>query len=187
MRISARIILIAVTATASAFAQPREGKTKELSLSGSYQNRVSEGSPSSGAFLVSPRLGFFVFEGLELEPEVTLMFASGSEPVYLVNGNISYNFPPGGKTMPFLLAGYGIANTVPVFNIPFSRSTFSVGVLNLGAGVKAFLGEDVAIRFEYRFQHFRADGPSFNYGWGSYTQKVDTKLHTVQFGFSVLL
>jgi len=182
------LLTIIALATTSIIAQPREGKNKELSLSGGYQNYSSgSSSGSSGAFLLSPRLGFFVIEGLELEPEVIVMFASGSDAVYMFNGNVSYNFISGGKAVPFVLLGYGIANTVPVFNVPITRTDFSVNVLNAGAGVKAFLKEDIAIRFEHRYQKFSGEGGTINYGYFAYTQKVDTRIHTVQFGLSVLL
>ena len=183
-----QIVLFAAIAMASAFAQPREGKSKEPSISGSYQNYSSGGSSeSSGAFLISPRLGFFVVEGLELEPELLAMFGSGSDPVYMLNGNISYNFISGGKGVPFLLIGYGLANTVPVFNVPAIKTDFKVDVLNVGGGVKAFLREDIAIRFEYRYQKFSGQGETSIYSYYSYTQKIDTRIHTVQFGLSILL
>lgn len=177
-----------VMAASSLLAQPREGKYKEMSLSGSYQNYSSgSSSGSSGAFLISPRVGFYVHEGLELEPELLLMFASGSDPVYVLNGNVSYNFLSVGKGIPFLLVGYGLANTVPIFNVPIGKTGFTVGVLNVGGGVKAFLHEDIAIRIEYRYQNFSGEGEKLNFGGFSYTQKTDISIHTAQFGLSVLL
>jgi len=174
----------------AAQAQPREGKTRELSVSGSYQRYSSGSSSSSSAFLISPRLGIFVHRGFEIEPEVLLMFATGAT-VYVLNGNVSYNFVGEGKAVPFLLLGYGIANTVPLFNIPTTKVEYSVGVLNVGAGVKAFLTEDIALRFEYRYQNFSGDGGTTNYSFSGYsysiTRKIDVRLHTVQFGLSVLL
>jgi len=181
------MLLIALTATAS-LAQPREERNHELSLSGSYQNYSSESSSgSSGAFLISPRLGFYVVQGLEIEPEFLVMLSSGSDPVYVLNGNISYNFLSAGKTVPFILAGYGLANTVPFFGVPLLRTDFTVGVLNLGAGIKAFVKEDIAVRVEYRFQVFSGEGETTISSSFSYTHKVDITVHTVQFGISILL
>ena len=159
-----------------------------MSISGSYQNYSSEGSSgSSGAFLISPRFGFFVVEGLELEPELLFMVSSGSDPVYMLNGNISYNFTHSGTTVPFLLAGYGVANAIPFFNVPLSKMDFTVGVLNLGAGTKIFFNENVALRVEYRYQSFNGENTRVFAGSFSYTEKVDLRIHTIQFGFSVLL
>lgn len=187
MKIARLMVIIVLTAT-TVHAQPREGKTRELSLSGSYQNYSSgNSSGSSGAFFISPRLGFFVLEGLELEPEILLLLSSGSVPAYLLNGNISYNFISAGKSVPFVLLGYGIANTVPLFNVPFLSTDFGVGVLNAGAGVKIFLKENIALRVEYRYQKFSGEGSTGIIGFFTYTQRVDTRIHTVQFGLSVLL
>jgi hypothetical protein len=182
------VIAVAAFSAVSLLAQPREGKTKELGLSGMYQN-YSTGSSSgnTSALLISPRLGFFVVEGLELEPELFLLFPSSGDPVYVLNGNVSYNFKPDGNTLPFILLGYGYANTVPFLNIPLVKTDFGVGVLNLGAGIKAFLEEDIAVRFEYRYQQFRGEGETTVSGIYFYTQKVDTRIHSVQFGLSVLL
>ena len=180
-------MIIITLAAASIFAQPNEERNRELSLSGSYQNISSgSGSGSSGAFLISPRLGFFVHKGLELEPEVLLLISSGGDPVYMLNGNISYNFISKGKVVPFLLAGYGLANTVPFFNIPLLRTDFTVGVLNLGVGIKSFITDDVAIRVEYRFQKFTGQKET-TYSYYSYSNEVDYRIHTVQFGLSILL
>jgi opacity protein-like surface antigen len=183
-----QFIMIIVLTTTSLLAQPREGKKKELSISGSFQNFSSGSSSNSSAALhTSVRLGFFVKGGLELEPEVLLMISSGADPVYVLNGNVSYNFISAGKGVPFLLVGYGFANTVPFLNIPFMKTDFGIGVLNIGGGMKGFLSEDVALRFEYRYQRFTGQGRTIGYGYYSYTQKIDTRIHTVQFGFSVLL
>jgi hypothetical protein len=51
---------------------------------------------------LSPRLGFFVYKGLELEPEILFMVGSGADPVYMLNGNISYNFISKGKVVPYI-------------------------------------------------------------------------------------
>jgi opacity protein-like surface antigen len=179
-------ICVGILASVPLLAQPGEGRTKELSLSGAYQSySTDESSESKQAFVISPRLGIFVLHACEIEPELVAMLPSGGDIVYMLNGNVSYNFIGEGKGVPFVLLGYGIANTVPLFNIPTWKADFGVGVLNLGGGVKAFLREDIAIRFEYRYQRFSGEGSS--YGPSSYTRKVDTRIHTVQFGLSVLL
>jgi hypothetical protein len=181
-------MMIIALAASIAPAQPREGKNMELSLSGSFQN-YSSGSSSGGssAFLISPRLGFFVVNGLEIEPEALLMLASGSDPVYVITANVSYNLISSNKGVPFILIGYGRANTVPFFNVPFMHADFGVGVVNVGAGVKIFLSEDIALRIEYRFQNFYGEGEPTTYASYSFTEKVDTRIHMVQFGLSVLL
>jgi hypothetical protein len=186
MKLSSILIAILFTAV-SLPAQPREGKHKELSLSGSYQNYSSDdGYSSRELFLISPRLGFFLVEGLEFEPEAIVMFTSGYDPVYALNGNFSYNFISQANGVPFLLLGYGVANNVPLVIAP-SRTAYSVDILNAGGGLKIFVKEDIAFRFEYRYQHFWGQRDYTVYGYGTLTDKTDATLHTVQFGFSILL
>lgn len=181
-------ILIVIMTSTVFFAQPNETKKVELSLSGGYQNYSSgSGSGSTGALLLSPRVGFYVYKGLELEPELLFLLSSGSDPMYMINGNISYNFISDGKAVPFLLVGYGLANTVPFFNLPIAKTNFNIGVLNLGIGIKMFLKEDIALRVEYRFQKFSGQSESTHYGSYSYSQKIDTRIHSVQIGISILL
>lgn len=185
-----KTVILAVTticSTLSVTSQIREGRSNELSISGAYQNISRPGHGSSGSLLLSPRLGFFVGGGVEIEPEAVLLLGSGIDAVYLLNGNVSYNFPVGPNGVPFLLAGYGIANTVPAFSVPFGKTDYVVGVLNLGAGVKIFFKEDVAVRLEYRYQNFSGKGDTYGTGMYSYTPETDYRLHTVQFGFSVLI
>jgi opacity protein-like surface antigen len=178
------LVALAVTMVSG---QPREGLNKEVSVSGSYQNYSSGSSSGGGAFLASTRLGFFLGGGFEAEPEIVMMVTSGSEPVYMLNGNVSYNFISAARGVPFLLIGYGLANTVPFFNVPTMRMDFRVGVLNIGGGLKVFVKEDIAVRLEYRYQKFSGEHETSSYGIYSLTQKVDTRIHTVQFGLSVLL
>ena len=180
-------ILIAL-ATTSVSAQPRDGKMKELSLSGSYQNYdKGTSSGSTGALLLSARLGFIAKFGLELEPEFLFMAGSRGDPVYVLNGNVAYNFVSSGRNVPFILIGYGIANTVPFLDVPSMVPGFMVGVLNIGGGFKVFLKEDIAIRLEYRFQKFSGNGEKINFGYYIYDPSVDVRLHTVHFGISILV
>ena len=180
-------LLLAIAITTSLFAQPNPQNHTEVSLSGLYQNySTANSSTSTGAFLISPRVGFYVIKGLEIEPEAMFMFISGSDPVYLLNANISYNFISSAKTVPFLLIGYGISNTVPFLNVPSYRTDFGINVFNIGGGLKTYLNENVALRVEYRYQRFSGQNEENN-GFYSYSQNVDNRIHTIQVGFSVLL
>jgi hypothetical protein len=179
------VTLIVVNAS---FGQPREGSAWEMSLSGSYQHySTGSGSSGTGVFLFSPRVGYFVLKGLELEPEIVCMLSPGNEPVYMLNGNIGYNFISGKRVVPFILVGYGMANTVPFLGVPVTRTGFMVNVLNAGGGLKVFIHDDVALRLEYRYQAFTGEGEVSNYGYYAYSHKVEAYVHSVQFGFSVLL
>jgi opacity protein-like surface antigen len=182
-----KVLIFSTLITTFLIAQPNKQKYVELSFSGSYQDYSGEQSTgSTGALLFSSRLGFFVKEGFELEPEVLFMLSSGADPTYVLNGNVSYNFFSRRASTLFILIGYGIANTVPFFNVPFGRTNFSVGVVNIGAGIKAFLSDDIALRIEYRYQRYSGSHEESSYYGHSYTQTVDSRINSVQFGFSFL-
>jgi opacity protein-like surface antigen len=183
-----QIALLSILATMTLSSQPREGNNIELGLSGSYQNRsLGSNTETVGSLIVNPRVGFYVFKGLEFEHEMVFMFFSGSTTAYNINGNISYNFISTSNTVPFLLVGYGLANTIPYFNVPLSTIDFGVNVLNLGGGLKVFLNDNVAVRIEYRFQKFSGQHENTFYSWYPFTETVDSRIHTIQFGLSVLL
>jgi len=185
MKTALFVLLIALVVPRSE-AQPRDGRKLELSLSGAYQTYSTSNSLQSvSVFFINTRLGFFVFGGLELEPEALCLLSSGSDPTYALNGNVVYNIVASAKAVPFFLVGYGTANTVPFLNVPFTRISFPVGVLNLGAGLKIFIKDDVAIRVEYRYQRFSGEARESNYGY-VYSNSVDSRIHSIQFGFSVL-
>jgi len=181
------IVLIVMTLVAIPVCAQLGPGVVEASISASLQSVSKGGGSSSTNILISPRVGFFLHDGLEIEPELVFFVPDESDVPYMVNGNVAYNFLSSSKAYPFLLVGYGIANTVPFFGIPFSRYDFTVGVLNIGGGMKALLSERVAIRVEYRFQKFSGEGPQQGYYPYVYTSKADYQLHTFQFGFSVLL
>lgn len=181
------VLLLGILTTTCLTAQPREGKHVELSLSGGFQSYSVDDNDATSAFLLTPRIGVFLIQGLELEPEFTLMTVSSGDPMYMVNANVSYNFRTSGKSVPFLLVGYGFSNTFPIFNLPVTRTDFTIGVANAGAGVKIFIADDVAVRLEYRFQYFSGEGDRQFFGSFSYQNKLEVRMHTVQVGLAVLL
>jgi opacity protein-like surface antigen len=164
----------------------------ETSFSLALQSMSSGGSSSSGGststnLLLSARIGFFPMDRFEIEPEFTVLKAENVNALYLFNANLVYNFELAtGKAHPFLLAGYGISNSFPLFDILGVNFDTTIGVLNLGAGMKVFVANNVAVRFEYRYQKFTGSksGPSYAY---SYTYTIDMNSHTVHVGFSIVL
>jgi opacity protein-like surface antigen len=168
------------------------GKKFELSISGGYHSYSSDNQSTSSVFLVSPRLGYFVYKGLEVEPELSAMFGSGGDPAYAFNGNLAYNFHAQGRALLFLLAGYGVANGIPVSGIiaaPINGLT--LGVLNLGGGLKVFFSDDVAVRVEGRYQHFTGSREIAGYWLDAVpvnqTVSYDVRLFSVEFGLTVFL
>ncbi len=106
-------------------------------------------------FLMHGRLGYFIYKGLELEPELQLSIVENSDLMYSLNANLLFNLlKDDSKIIPFVLGGIGIGNSVPYFNIlmPISNHTYSVTQFNAGAGLKFLVTESIAFRTEYRMQ-----------------------------------
>jgi len=190
MKIGSVVVAIAL-ASACALSQPFPEKRVELSFSGGLQSISSGSGASSAVFLLTPRVGYFALGGLEVEGEGTFAFAGGSDPAYMFNGILSYNFPLRGRAVPFILAGYGVANSVPTFNVPLlSYSLAQLGVLNVGVGMKALLADNVAMRVEYRYQKFSGTQSPTTVDFLMYplsSEKIDVRLSSVLAGFSILL
>jgi opacity protein-like surface antigen len=135
------------------------------------------------------RPGFYVVDGLELEPEVYLTAVDGSPPAIALSGNLAYNISiPESRVTPFLLVGYGVGNGIPVLGRLLTRSSadLDITVLNAGAGVKVFIVDHVAFRVEYRHQRF-----SYEDSGGSapffFTTKFSQNFNNILFGLSVFL
>lgn len=155
-------------------------------------NAYTQTSDSKHSFLtLTMRYGKFVASGLEISPELQWTAIEEWEPAFSIAANLEYNFAPLStsekqRNVPFLLAGYGIGNAAPAYMWFVSRTSdkFDVPVLNLGAGLKTFVSDRVALRFEYRYQRFSWD-ESYQSAFSSSTSKYVDQYHRFLFGFSV--
>jgi len=129
-----------------------------------------------GAFVVSPFVGGYTFDGaerLETRPMVGLRLGYdftknwGAEATFnyvstrftrLIPGTVNvynyrlegiYNFMPEEKLVPYLAVGGGGETINTPLNVSFQKIHNTQPTANIGAGVKWFLGEDVAIRADY--------------------------------------
>ena len=94
-----------------AMSQPVPGKKFEISTAFSFSSFKASGDTDSDSLLVIPlRFGYFVWKGLEIEPELTLAKFSPGDARFNLSGNLSYNFKTAGSLIPFLLAGAGFGN-----------------------------------------------------------------------------
>lgn len=146
----------------SALAQPVPEKKIELSTSASFSSMKSKGASESFNLLnLSLRLGYFIYKGLELEPEFLFTIPDESENTgYILLGNIAYNFGISKNITPFVLAGFGVGNGARYFSIVWDLEE-TVTVLNLGAGIKYTVGNSAGLRFEYRFSHVMMEGDDY--------------------------
>lgn len=136
------------------------------------------------------RPGYYIVNGLAIEPEFQWYALARQSPRFPLSGNLSYNlFFPNSRVIPFLLAGYGVSNSGPVL-VPGVRFKVSdemnVHVLNLGAGAKLFVGENVAFRSEYRFQRF-SHTQEFSFPQLSSTTNTVYQYHNLLVGISVFV
>jgi len=144
--------------TTFAVSQPVPGKKFELGTAFSFSSfKFSDDTESDTLLSLPLRFGYFVWKGLEIEPELMLMKFEGSDTVYNLSGNLSYNFKTSGKLLPFVLAGAGIGNGIAIGPLMEGDSDINAFLLNFGGGVKYVIGNSGAIRLEYRFTHNRFD------------------------------
>ena len=180
-------------------AQTQQGAW-ELSASGNFGS-VSSSSETTGSFSqksetdaegylsLALRPGYYVIDGLAVEPEFLWTAVDGTPPSFSISGNVAYNFDiPKSQVTPFILAGYGVGNSIPLFQRLFVRSSddFDISVLNIGAGLKVFLTERIALRTEYRYQRYSRES-TLSSGTFSVTTTTVASFHNVFLGFSVFL
>lgn len=182
------------------YSQTQQGAW-ELSLSGNFGS-VSGSSETSGSFGTSKseseaegylslaiRPGFYIIDGLAVEPEILWTALEGVPPIFSLSGNLAYNFSiPQSHITPFVLIGYGTGNAIPLFQRLFFKSSeeLDISVLNIGAGLKIFVAEQIALRIEYRYQRYSQE-ETFGSGSFSSTTKSIQNFHNVFFGFSIFL
>jgi len=102
------------------------------------------------ALSIPVRVGYFLTDNIEIEPEVNFIYLhmsydgeSDSSKTALLLANVAYNFATPSQVMPFVLGGVGLMTE--------GESEF---VWNVGGGIKWFAANRVALRVEYRFIHF---------------------------------
>ncbi len=198
--------IIALALAPVANAQLAAG-TWELSVSGTagsvsqtYSSSSSGGSRTTdaeGYLTLYLRPAVFLTEGLSFEPEIVWTAIENDPPAFNLAGNLSYTYrAPEAVAGPFVLIGYGVGNTVPLTQRALGRMSdkMDISVLNVGGGVKFFLGERIALRTEYRYQRYgyAYDYPNFTYINGSFvyqtvTREIVWNFHSFIIGVSVFL
>jgi opacity protein-like surface antigen len=149
-----------------------------------YGNYEDEGEAESYVVL-SLRSGYYFTDMIEFEPEIFWTAQENLPPAFALNANMAFNFNlPNSKYTPFLLIGYGYANGIPITQRLMGRMSdkLDISCLNLGAGLKVFLAEPLALRLEYRYQ-------SYNYETSEsyFSGEITYTFHTILVGFSFML
>jgi hypothetical protein len=154
MKTTAFFILVVFIVCSSGSAQPVPEKKWEFSTSGYFSSMKGKGDSESYDLLnLAMRLGYFVYKGLEIEPEFLLTIPDDSEDTgILFLGNVAYNFGVSKNVTPFILAGFGIGNGARYLSIIWDLEE-TVTVLDVGVGIKYTVGHSAGLRLEYRFCH----------------------------------
>ena len=173
------VLLLAGGVFASAQVVP--GVKFELGTSASYYSLKFEDSEGPMDYLNIPvRFGWYVWKGLEVEPEVQFFIPLEDEAdaAYFLQAHLLYNFSVGGKIVPFIGGGVGVGNGLPFYGVIEGGSDYkSFGLIGL-AGVKFMIGNSAAIRVEYRFNRISWDSTfALEKEWGT--------LHNLLTGVSV--
>ena len=178
------------------------GKRFELSFSGAFGEAKSSYESTSNTYsytsegefhyylFSSIRFGYLLNPNFEVEPELQILLLESIDPSYSINANLVYNIDiDSSRVKPFLLIGYGIGNTVPIYgsliNIDaYEGNKLSVNQFNAGLGMKIFVTNNIAIRTEYRFQQYSYKKDYSNI---KTTSKYTYYFHQLLFGVSFLL
>ena len=166
-------------------AQVVKDKKIELSTSASYWSiKYKDADDSASAFNLALRFGYYLFKGLQIEPELFLTIPDESEDTgYLFIGNLAYNFRTSEKLILFVLGGAGYGNGQRIFSWIWDLDT-GITVLNFGAGMKHLISDSAALRIEYRFSQYSGEKTETSW-WGTYTEEHDRTDHNILLGLSV--
>jgi hypothetical protein len=158
-----------------------------FSKGGGFANQ----SHSSTYFYFSVLPGFFLTEGLSIEPEINLLAVQDVRPGISIIPNISYTYLiPNERTAIYIKAGYGISNSLAFLGIPMRYGDMNIGIFNTGFGIKYLISNSAALRIEINYKRSSYEEESLFYNLnGFYTTKSTETLENtkVLFGFSLLL
>ena len=107
---------------------------------------------------ISLALGFFILDGLSIEPEIDYNFFEGDATLSVI-GNVSYTINiPRKKIYPFFKIGYGISGyAVNRYNYYGGSNdlfgSLDAKVINAGAGLKIVQSSWFAMRLELNYKY----------------------------------
>jgi hypothetical protein len=198
-----KILVIVALLTASlsvAFAQFEKG-TVEMSLTGTagYQKISNSGgtmysssSESLGYLYLNTTFGYYLTDGLSLEPELGTFFLENEPPSESILLNLSYTKSITNTSVAlFCRAGYGLGNAlsyVALGMVPLRITNgWDVHIFNIGGGLKILVAENIALRVELNYR-----SETYDIKDGLYINTTSNIEYTYSntallFGFSFLL
>lgn len=179
------ILILAIPIIVSeTFAQPAQGKKFEFSTSASMWNVKSDDGETETVFNLPIRIGFFIFKGLEIEPELFLTIPEESDETgYVILANLSNNFKTSENLMLFVLGGGGYGNGSRYFDFVWDND-MGVTIYDFGAGIKYLVGDSAAVRLEYRFTKYSGE-KTYSYPWGTWIDELDRTDNNLLLGISI--
>lgn len=140
----------------------------------------------SGIYLnIGLSTGFYIINGLSIEPELDINLCSEGFSVSILS-NLCYTLNlPQKKFFPYVKLGYGLSNdpknTVDLFsNIDFKT-------INAGAGVKLMYFPSMAFKMEINYRTLSGSYISYPDTPDSYTTESTTSVFSISIGLSILL
>ena len=196
------VLLLSAIGLVAAPAMSQTGRGSwELSLAGnlgSYSisteitsggHTTSNDGESHGYLGLDLRTGWYLADGLSIEPEIYYLAVEKEPPTFNLGANLNYTFTiPQSPVKPFIIAGYGVGNGIPLMQRLLGRTSdnLDIPVLRIGCGLKVFFSKQVAFKIEYRYERYSYENTTTFYSY-SYTGKEVWDYHNVLFGFSVFL
>ncbi len=155
-------VAVSFLAFSTCFAQTKTAKGKielggNVSFSHNSFSLDGSGQGSMSTFTLFPRVGYFIINKLELEPQlmiqsVTISPEGGESHTQAIYGGIlsvSYNFESSSNLVPFVFGGIGFLGN------SFTGATdlkTSLILPSVGGGLKIFLTEKGVLRTEAFYQ-----------------------------------
>ncbi len=167
------LLLLSFTNVREGFTQPVKG-AKELSIAGSIWVISYPGHHYEIYINIPARVGYYLTDGLEIEPEIVFTKALWGDVGFFLMGNLAYNFRALESVIPFVLLGVGCGSGV---YSPYGACNSGGGItaIDLGGGVKYSIVNSTALRIEYRITEYPIIG------------ELNYPIHNIFIGFSVFL
>jgi len=124
-----------------------------------FPSNESEYAVTITTLSIPVRVGYFLTDNIEIEPEITHTYMKYSQQDYssstttsLLLANVVFNFNTPSQVMPFVLGGVGL--TTERTSSDGESESESGFAWDVGGGIKWFVANRVALRVEYRIIHF---------------------------------
>jgi hypothetical protein len=182
---AAAFLALAFLLAEAASGQPVPGKKFELGTAVSYYHGSYGWDVLSDSYTnlnIPLRFGWFVWKGLEIEPEVTAIIpiqGDENDVTFYFEAKVVYNFKAIGKLAPFLGGTTGWGNGLPKRSWIAQNGKTRTMADGVVAGVKYRVGPAVALRAEYKMVIYSWRNKTTSYREGG-------TLHNGNVGVSVL-